>query len=371
LTRVPVWLLAALAFGCGGPSGPAPASLPSIPDAQQVRLLWSADIGTAEYFTLAPILAGDSIYAAARDGRVVRFDASNGKERWRAYADIRVSGGVGADTRTVVVASEAGEVAAFDAENGKLRWRARVSSEVLSAPAVGSGLVLVRSIDNRIFAFGAQDGKRRWVYQRPAASLVVRTPAGAVIRDDLAYAGFRGGKLAAIALSNGGLRWEATVALAKGTTELERVIDVVGDPALQGREVCATAYQGRLACFDAVSGTQLWVREISSVTGVSLDARYAFVSDEKGAVQAFDRSNGRAVWKQDKLALRQLTLPLPAGNAVAVGDFEGFVHFLARDSGAFLARYSARGGGVRAAPIALPSGVLVQTQSGRLHALSL
>ena len=164
---------------------------------------------------------------------------------------------------------------------------------------------------------------------------------------------------------------QPTVAQAKGTTELERVIDVVGDPALQGREVCATAYQGRLACFDAVNGTQLWVREISSVTGVSLDARYAFVSDEKGAVQAFDRSNGRAVWKQDKLALRQLTLPLPAGNAVAVGDFEGFVHFLARDSGAFLARYSARGGGVRAAPIALPSGVLVQTQSGRLHALSL
>lgn len=371
MKRVLAWLLAALAAGCGGPSGPAPASLPRIPDAQEVRLLWSADIGTAEHFNLVPAFAGDSIYSAARDGRIVRFDASNGKERWRAYADIRLSGGVGADTRTAVVASEAGEVAAFDAENGKLRWRARVSSEVLSPPAVGSGVVLVRSIDNRIFAFDAEDGKRRWVYQRPASSLVVRTPAGAVIRDDIAYAGFRGGKLAAIALSNGGLRWEATVAQSKGTTELERVIDVVGDPALQGREVCATAYQGRLACFDALTGTLIWARDVSSVTGVSLDARYAFVSDEKGAVQAFDRSTGRAVWKQDKLSMRRLSLPLPAGNAVAVGDFEGYVHFLARDSGAFLARYSARGGGVRAAPIALPSGLLVQTQSGRLHALSL
>jgi len=371
LKRLLAWLLAALAVGCGGPSGPSPAALPRLPDAQQVRVLWTADIGTAEHFNLVPAFAGDSIYSAARDGRIVRFDASNGKERWRAYADIRLSGGVGADTRTVVVASEAGEVAAFDAENGKLRWRARVSSEVLSAPAVGSGLVLVRSIDSRIFAFGAEDGKRRWVYQRPASSLVVRTPAGAVIRDDIAYAGFRGGKLAAIALSNGGLRWEATVAQAKGTTELERVIDVVGDPAVQGREVCATAYQGRLACFDTVTGAQLWVRELSSATGVSLDARYAFVSDEKGAVQAFDRSTGRSVWKQDQLSMRQLTLPLPAGNAVAVGDFEGYVHFLARDTGAFLARYSARGGGVRAAPIALPTGLLVQTQSGRLHALSL
>jgi outer membrane protein assembly factor BamB len=370
LNRVLAWLLAALAAGCGGPSGPLPASLPLIPDPQKVRVLWTADIGTAEHFNLVPAFAGDSIYSAARDGRIVRFDASSGKERWRAYADIQVSGGVGADTQTVVVASEAGEVAAFDAGNGKLRWRARVSSEVLSPPTVGRGFVLVRSIDNRIFAFGAEDGKRRWVYQRPASSLVVRTPAGAVIRDEIAYAGFRGGKLVAIALSNGGLRWEATVAQSKGTTELERVIDVVGDPALQGREVCATAYQGRLACYDALTGNQIWAREVSSVTGVSLDARYAFVSDDKGAVQAFDRSTGRSVWKQDKLSLRQLSLPLPAGNAVAVGDFEGYVHFLARDSGAFLARFSARGGGVRAA-IALPSGLLVQTHGGALHALSL
>ena len=266
MTRVPVWLLAALAVGCGGPSGPSPASLSSIPHAQQVSLLWSADSAPRSTSLWRPYWRGIDL-TASRDGRVVRFDASNGKERWRAYADIRLSGGVGADTRTVVVASEAGEVAAFDAENGKLRWRARVSSEVLSAPAVGGGLVLVRSIDNRIFAFGADDGKRRWVYQRPAASLVVRTPAGAVIRDDIAYAGFRGGKLAAISLSNGGLRWEATVAQAKGTTELERVIDVVGDPAVQGREVCATAYQGRLACFDAVTGAQLWVREISRSPG--------------------------------------------------------------------------------------------------------
>ena len=371
LKRLLACLLAALAAGCGGSSGPSPASLPSIPDPQQVRVLWNADIGTAEHFNLVPALAGDSIYSVARDGRIVRFDAASGREIWRTYADMRVSGGVGADTGTVVVASEAGEVAAFDAANGKLRWRSRVSSEVLSPPAVGRGLVLVRSIDNRIFAFGAQDGKRRWVYQRPATSLVVRTPAGAVIREDTAYAGFRGGKLAAIALSNGGLRWEATVAQAKGTTELERVIDVVGDPAVQGLEVCATAYQGRLACFDAATGAQVWARDVSSVTGVSLDARYAFVSDDKGAVQAFDRTTGREVWKQDKLSLRQLSLPLPAGNAIAVGDFEGYVHFLARDTGAFLARYRARGGGVRAAPILLPSGMLVQTHSGGLHALSL
>jgi len=58
------------------------------------------------------------------------------------------------------------------------------------------------------------------------------------------------------------------------------------------------------------------------------------------------------------------------GNAVAVGDFEGYVHFLARDTGAFIARHETGGDAVRAAPLALPAGLLVQTVGGALHALA-
>jgi outer membrane protein assembly factor BamB len=53
-----------------------------------------------------------------------------------------------------------------------------------------------------------------------------------------------------------------------------------------------------------------------------------------------------------------------------VGDFEGEVHFLDRETGNFVTRYSTRGGPVRAAPVALPGGVLVQTQDGGLYALA-
>jgi len=260
-------------------------------------------------------------------------------------------------------------VFALDAKDGKERWKARVSSEVLAAPAVGGGVVVVRSIDNRVFAFNAADGKRRWLYQRPPASLIIRTPAGVVIDGDTAYVAFAAGKLTAIALANGAVRWEATVALPKGATELERVTDVVGNPVVQGRDVCAATYQGRVACYEAANGRQLWAREVSSLTGVAADSRYAFVADERGALLAFDRSDGRSVWKQDKLANRQLSLPVPFGELVAVGDFEGYVHFLARDTGAFVARYATRGGPVRAAPIAAPGGLIVQTQDGSLQAL--
>jgi outer membrane protein assembly factor BamB len=374
--RFPTLVLALAAAACSSsPSGPKPAELQPLERPQEVRTLWSARLGGAERFAFSPALVGDAVFAAARDGTVARLDAAKGAERWRVTLERRLSGGVGAAARTVVVATEEGEVFALDAADGKQRWRARVSSEVLAAPAVANGLVIVRSVDNRIFAFGEDDGKRRWVYQRAPASLIVRSPAGVSIVGDTAYAGFSGGKLAAIALSNGGVRWESTVAVPKGATELERVTDVVGDPAVQGREVCAAAYQGRVACFEVANGRQLWARELSSLTGVTLDARYVFVSDDRGAVHALDRSNGRSVWKQDKLGYRQLSLPGSIGNVVAVGDFQGYVHFLSRDSGAFVARYASGAGAVRTAPLSLPSSLpsslLIQTQDGTLAALAL
>jgi outer membrane protein assembly factor BamB len=354
-----------------GPVGPKPAELPALTNAQVVKVLWSSSIGAAEGFFFSPILVGDSIYAASRAGNVTRLEASTGKSSWRISVGKRISSGVGSDGALVVVAAEDGEVFALDAQTGVVKWRSRVSSEVLAQPKLSDGLVLVRSADSKIFAFGIEDGKRRWVYQRPAAALIVRSPVGLTAHQGTAYAGFSGGKLVAIGLTNGLVRWEATVALPKGATELERVTDIVGDPSAQGREVCSAAYQGRVACYDAQNGNQLWSREMSTLTGVSFDQRYAFVSDDKGAVHALDRSNGRSVWKQDRLAHRQLSLPLPLGTEVAVGDLQGYVHFVARESGAFLGRLATDGSAVRAAPIKIAEGLLVQTQNGGLYALNL
>lgn len=362
---------AALLAGCSsGSPGPKPAALEPIAEGRPVRVAWSESAGAAGAFLFSPARVGEAIFAAARNGTVVRLDAADGRTRWRSTLEGGLSGGVGADERTVAVGSDQGEVTALDAQSGEVRWRARVSSEVLAAPRVAGGLVLVRTADSRIHALGAEDGRRRWMYQRTPASLTLRTPQGMTIRDGVLFAGFSGGTLVALALDGGALRWEASVAVPKGATELERVTDVIGNPAVIGREVCAAAFQGRVACFEAQSGSPLWARELSSVTGVSADARYAYVSDERGAVHALDRTTGRSLWTQDRLAHRQLSLPLPAGELVAVGDLEGYVHFLARETGAFVARQSTDGSPVRAAPVALPAGLLVQTQAGGLFALA-
>jgi outer membrane protein assembly factor BamB len=351
-------------------TGPKMAELPVLSGAIPVRTLWHANIGAAGTAVFSPAVAAGSIYAAAQDGTVARLDAGSGRQVWRVNAGRTLSGGVGADRSLVVVGTAQGEVIAFDAADGKVRWRARASSEVLAPPAMTGDVVVVRSADSRLFAFDARDGKRRWVYQRSAPTLTVRSPVGIAAARGLIFAGFSGGKLAAIILTNGALRWEATVSLPRGATELERVTDVVGLPWISEREVCAVAYQGRVACFDFTTGNLLWARPLSSTAGLDADPRYLFVSDEKGTVHALDRAGGANVWTQDRLAWRRLTAPLALGREVAVGDAEGFVHLLSRENGSFVGRTATDGGPIGSAPVRVDGGFIVQTAKGGLYAFA-
>lgn len=366
-------LVAVLLGGCSlFRSDPRPkmAAVPQIKSTVSLRTLWNVDLPPAGESVLTPAVAGEGVFAAGRDGTVVRIDAASGRVLWKVSTGAVLTGGVAAGEDLVVVGSNEGEVIALEASSGMPRWRARVSSEVLAAPSVAGDSVVVRCSDSRVFALDVRDGRRRWVYQRAMPTLTVRSPAGAVVRGGTVYAGFAGGRLVAIALNNGGARWEAAVALPRGSTELERVADVVGLPWVSDREACAVAYQGRVACFDANTGQPIWSRDMSSVSGLGVDSRYLFVSDDRGAVHALDRSNGTSFWKQDRLSLRELTAPLPLGAQVAVGDVEGYIHLLSRETGDFVGRIATDGTPIAGPLVPMGAAFLVQSRRGNLYAFS-
>lgn len=349
-----------------------PAELVTIQPTAEMRSLWQVSIGSAGEFALTPAVVGESVYVAARDGTLARFDG--GRQVWRISVGHVISGAVGADGKLVVVGSPKGDVLAFRATDGSPAWQTRTSSEILAAPAVSGDLVAVRSGDARIFGLDAADGKRRWVYQRSTPALALRSNVGVTLTDKALYAGFPGGKLVAVSLSNGAALWEGTVALPRGSTELERIADVASDPVVAGRSVCAVAYQGRVACFDAANGSQQWSRDVSSTSGLDIGDRYLYVSDDKGAVQAFDRNSGASIWKQDKLFMRGVSRPLaigrPLGHRIAIADYQGVVHLLSEEDGSFVARMPTDGAAVIAAPQRLGDDFVVQTKNGTVQVLT-
>ena len=159
-------------------------------------------------------------------------------------------------------------------------------------------MVVVRTGEGRIFGLDAFSGKRKWVYQGSIPSLTVRSFAGVLVKGGAVFAGFAGGKLVAIQLSNGKVGWEVSVSKARGVTELERITDITSLPVADERQICAVAYKGRVTCFEVASGNQIWTREISSSAGLAMDNKYIYVSGDDGGVVAYDKNNGTIIWKK-------------------------------------------------------------------------
>jgi len=366
--------------GCSTMSGaldkinPFSSSAPKLPKLAEltptadVRNRWSASAGKAGGYSFTPAVVGGAVFVASGDGSLSRLE--DGKTVWKISTGHALSAGVGANGRLVAVGTPKGDVLAFAADSGKPLWQARVSSEVLAAPAVGDDGVAVRSGDNRVFLFDAGDGGRKWVYQRSTPTLSVRGAGSPVFADRYLFVGFPGGRLAALSLQNGALVWEGPVAQPKGATELDRVADVVAPPVADGRQVCAVAFQGKVACFDMGQGGALvWSRDLSSAAGLALDGRYLFVTDDNGVVFALDRLTGSSLWKQDKLLNRRVSAPAVRRGLVAVADGEGLVHFLSREDGSFAARLKIDGSPIRSALQPLETGFLVQTTGGSVSAI--
>jgi len=347
-----------------------PSALVDFQPSLSIKKVWTARVGDSGSFVFSPVYSGSSVYAAAANGYIFRFDNLTGREIWKVDAAVPLTAGVAADETTLAVGGDKGMLLAFDLD-GKLRWKTQAASEILSAPAIGDGLVVVRSMDNHIAAYDASTGKRRWVVERTLPPLILRSAIGMVIYDHNVYVGLPGGKLISINLASGSVRWEATVGEPKGATELERVADVSGVPVINGADVCASAYQGKVSCFDLKTGLLRWAKSLSTEMGVSVDERFVFAVDEKGSVNAFSRSAGLSEWKNDKLAYRKLSAPVSFGRSVAVGDYQGYIHFLSREDGSFLARTSTNGSAIVTTPIVAGTNVIFQSKEGEIVALAI
>ncbi len=345
-----------------------PGPLPELKASATGSVNWQVSVGKAVP-GFAPAVLQDALYVASTDGAISRIDPATGRSVWRISAGKTLSAGPGADANVVVVGTDKGEVLAFDT-NGQPKWTAKVSTEVIAPPRIADGVVAVFAGDGSVHALAAADGARKWVHQRAAPALTVRNYAGGVTTRGGLFIGTAGGRLLAIDMPTGIVGWDGTVASPKGATELERIADVTSLPVLDQQQVCAVAYQGRLACFDLNRGTLNWSREVSSLYGITVDASRLYITDDKGAVQALDKSTGASIWKQDLLAERKIGGPQVVGDLLGVVDIEGILHLMSPVNGAYVGRIATDGTPATAQPAAFLGSVLWQSAGGNLFAVT-
>ncbi|HFE47970.1 MAG TPA: outer membrane protein assembly factor BamB [Chromatiaceae bacterium] len=348
-----------------------PSELTPVDNEIPVRQLWKFDIGKGtgkERLGLVPVLAGDKLFAASADGVIAAADARTGATVWRRETHDPISGGPGEGDGLLAYGTVEAEVVVLNEEDGVERWRTRVSSEVLSTPRVADGMVVVHTLDGNVIALDAESGKQRWLYAESVPVLSLRGSGSPAIADGIVYAGLANGKLIALDLSSGDLAWETVISYPRGRSELERIVDIDGDPFVYDGIVYVSTFNGELAAVSASSGVVLWRNKVSSGKSIAADWRYVYVTDSDSHVWALDPQNGASVWQQKKLARRRLSGPVIAEEHVVVGDFEGYLHWLAQEDGHIAARARVSSGAINATPIYRDGVLYVYADDGSVAA---
>jgi len=344
-----------------------PMKLVKIENKIRVKRLWSAKIGGESEFlrvALRPVGDGNNIYAASHDGNAAAFDPATGKQRWRNKLGIELSAGPAVGRGLVVVVAKDGYVVGLDAETGSERWRTDVGAESLARPVLKDDMVIVLTIDSRLQGLAAYDGTPRWSVEQSSPALTMRGSSSPVIVGTSVIAGFDNGRIAAVEVATGNVRWESLLSPPTGRSDLERLSDIDGDIAVVGQDVYAAGYNGRMAAVAAESGQILWAREISSYVGVSADWNNVYTVRDNGEVVSLTRRDGNESWRDASLLYREPTLPVPFDTTVVVGDLEGYLHFFSNLNGEPQARVKFGGKAISNAPVVMANRLYVQNDDG-------
>jgi outer membrane protein assembly factor BamB len=318
-----------------------PAELLDFTATASPQRIWSADVGQGlgkSRPSLRPVYDRQEIWVADHRGRISVLDADSGRSIQRFETDLALSAGPRLEEERAYWGTFDGELIAMNRADGSIAWRARLSSEVLSMPVVQDGVLVARCIDGRVFGLDRRTGARLWVHDRSVPLLTLRGNSDPLGRAGQVFVGYEDGAVSALRAADGSLLWDQRVSVPEGRTELDQLSDIDGPMAIVGSELYVVTYKGQLAGLALDSGRILWSKDLSSHQGVSLQRTQLAVADRDDAVWLVDRRNGATLWRDDRLARRQITRPVFFGNFVVTADREGYLHWYDAGRGEFAAR---------------------------------
>jgi outer membrane protein assembly factor BamB len=282
----------------GGPErngvmpGPAPAGRPIIE--------WSTSV-TGPIGAGSPVVVDGTVFVADESGIVTALDEATGHVRWSQPVGAAINAGVSVADGLLVVGDDAGIIHAFDiGSGGKERWSYATGPEpVHSAAIIVDGIVYDGGLDGRLFALDLQTGSVRWG--------PVQTP-GSISRsiaftDGLVFAGSGGTSesdpaiLAAYDARSGMMRWSAK--LTRGNTSTISVLD--GRVFVTGGLDSGSAPDHRLFAFDVSSGSPIWDQAYTASSHTTLLICAAadglvFACGDDGLLYTIEAASGMLVW---------------------------------------------------------------------------
>lgn len=357
--------------GCSSSEVLPPSPLPDFDAQIQINELWDYDIGDGvdgKYIGLSPSVTEEFVYVAAADGDVSKLDRLKGKPLWEVETDESISGGVAAGYGVVAFGTTDGFAVTLAEDTGEPKWRTRLTAQIFSVPAIGPELIIYQTYDGKLHALAQDTGKVEWVYDTNIPALTLRGTSSPLQRDAVVLAGFANGKMVALDTQAGYVGWERVLSQPKGRSELEKLSDIDGRFWVDGERIYVANFQGNLSALDLRTGQPFWVKDYSSYVGVAEHNERVFAVNDESVVNAFNAENGGELWEQVLLKGRRGSTPAAYDDYVVIGDYEGYLHWIHAETGAFAARVKLDSASINSIPVVRDDTLYVQSSGGEIAA---
>ena len=241
----------------------------------------------------------------------------------------------------------------------------QLSGALLSPSLIQAGRVISVTNDGTVYANDVATGQQTWTYSLPNVQFSLRGMAAPVALDARhVLIASSNAYIYVIDALSGIPKMQRRVAVSDGRSDIQRLIDIDGEPTVAGQFLITTSYQGQVTALDLASQQVIWSNDASSIQRPEVVGNGVFVAQTDGKIVAYEITTGQKLWENDQLLNRQLSNPVMLGQELVVGDLDGVLHLINPATGELVGR-SKTSGEVRSLRV-IDNQLYVSTRKGAL-----
>ena len=358
-------------IGCSNaPEKPSPKPLKRTAELVGLDEIESVALGGGDRTGLMPAFKDGLIAAASASGDVYAFDTEL-NELWSIDLNRPVLAGVGISKTAVYVITEDATLVALSLADGDVIFEVPLPSNALVPPIATESLVFVKTQIGRLLALNPQTGRTVWIEEAQEPGIGIRGGSPMTLSGNTLFVLWESGRLIAYQIQTGRILWERQVAVARGRSPLERIVDSKGAPSVRNSLVATSTRNGQVSLRDSTSGQLIWSFDADAYPGTLLAFNAVTVIETDGTVSSFSTSSGELLWTTEELQYRELSPPSVIGDFIGVMDFEGKLHLLDPANGFIVGRLNVGSSKGIVAPLGIKKGALIQLVDGNLSLVEL
>lgn len=345
-------LVAAALVGCSSNKPKVekikPNPLPKLVQAKTLQQVFSEHVSaTNKNDPLRLQIAVDNDTLFFIDPKKDTVEAFQGNKRlWatRISKHETLSAGAVAGNGMVIVGNQKGQLFGLDEATGAVKWTSQLSGPIITPSYIQQGRVITVTNDGNVYAHDVSSGQQLWTYRLPTVALSLRGQAAPTQLDpNTVLIGTANAYVYGIDVVSGMPRLQRRVAVAEGSTDVQRLNDIDGDPVMMGQFMVTTSYQGQVTVTDLQQQQVVWSDNASSNKRPEVTQDAVYITTMDGKIIAYGLLTGEKLWENDQLLHRNLSNPVLLGSDLVVGDFDGALSLLDPSTGKIIGRSMTKG----------------------------